>query len=128
VSASAAASAAPAVDAPPPKVKVENIGMHIGGGPNDAPTKDPIKRSVAPHFDDFKRCFVKVDDPKKGGDFGVDLLIAKEGGKPKKLSRVRTTLTGEGFRDCVVSVFEGIDFLAPKGGLTMVSYSLRFTP
>jgi hypothetical protein len=25
-------------------------------------------------------------------------------------------------------VFQGIDFLKPKGGLTMVSYSLRFTP
>jgi pyruvate/2-oxoglutarate dehydrogenase complex dihydrolipoamide acyltransferase (E2) component len=126
--ASAAPSADPVADAALPKVKVENIGMHIGGGPNDPPTKEPIRRSVAPHFDEFKRCYLKVDDQKKPGDFGVDLLIPKEGGKLKKLDRVRTTLSGEGFRDCVVQVFEGIEYLKPKGGLTKVSYSIRFTP
>jgi hypothetical protein len=121
--------ASAAADTPPPlpAVKVANIGMHIGGGPNDDVTKDPIRRSVAPHFDDLRRCFALVDDPKKGGDFGIDLRVDKDGGKAK-LSHPRTTLGGKPFRECVVHVFEGIDFLKPKGGTTNVSYSLRFTP
>jgi hypothetical protein len=101
--------------------------MHIGGGPNDDVTKDPIRRSVHPHFDAFRRCFAQVEDPKKGGDFGVDLRIDKAGGKAQ-VSHPRTALKGAGFKDCVVKVFEGIDFLKPKGGTTTVSYSLRFTP
>lgn len=126
--ASASAAAAPAQEAPIPKVKVKNIGMHIGGGPNDDVTKEPIKRSVEPHFDAFRRCFTKVEDPEKGGDFGVDVLIEGNGGKAK-ITHPRTALKGAGFEACVVSVFEAIDFLKPKGGKkTMVSYSLRFTP
>jgi hypothetical protein len=122
------ASAAPVEEAPLPKVKVKNIGMHIGGGPNDDVTKEPIKRSVEPHFDAFRRCFAKVEDQAKGGDFGVDVLIEGAGGKAK-ISHPRTALKGEGFEACVVSVFEAIEFLKPKGGKkTMVSYSIRFTP
>jgi hypothetical protein len=116
-----------ATEAALPDVDVKNIGMHIGGGPNDAPTKAPIKRSVAPHFDDFRRCFARVDDPKKGGDFGVDLRIEKDGGKAS-VTRPRTALKGEGFTQCMIEAFERIDFIKPKGGATVVSYSLRFTP
>jgi hypothetical protein len=124
-SASAVATAAP--EAPLPSVKVANIGMHIGGGPNDAPTKAPIHQSVEPHFDAFKRCFAKVEDPKKGGDFGLDLLIEREGGKAK-VSHPRTSLKGPGFKECMVAAFEAIDFKKPRGGTTTVSYSVRFTP
>ncbi len=126
---SASAAAAPAPEeAPLPKVKVKNIGMHIGGGPNDDVTKEPIKRSVEPHFDAFRRCFAKVDDAEKGGDFGVDVLIEGAGGKAK-ITHPRTALKGAGFEACVVAVFEAIEFLKPKGAKkTMVSYSLRFTP
>jgi len=127
-SASAAASTPTAEETPLPKVKVKNIGMHIGGGPNDDVTKEPIKRSVEPHFDAFRRCFAKVDDQAKGGDFGVDVLIEGAGGKAK-ITHPRTALKGAGFEPCVVSVFEAIEFLKPKGGKkTMVSYSIRFTP
>jgi hypothetical protein len=110
-----------------PKVKVTNIGMHIGGGPYDAATKEPIKRSVEPHMDAFRRCFALVADPKKTGDFGVDLRIDKAGGKAT-VSHPRTALKGKEFEECVVTVFKGIDFLKPKKGTTVVSYSLRFTP
>jgi hypothetical protein len=120
------AAADPAPEAVP-AVKVANIGMHIGGGPNDAPTKEPIRKSVEPHFDAFKRCFAQVADLKKGGDFGVDLRIDRAGGKAK-VSHPRTALKGKEFEACVVRVFEEIDFLKPKGGTTTVSYSLRFTP
>lgn len=125
-SASDSASAA-APEPPPPDVKVANIGMHIGGGPHDAVTKAPIKQSVEPHFDELRRCWAKVSDPKKGGDFGVDLLIDRAGGKAK-VSHPRTSLKGDGFKECVVGVFEAIDFKKPRGGTTTVSYSIRFTP
>jgi hypothetical protein len=108
-------------------VKVANIGMHIGGGPNDDVTKDPIRRSVQPHFDAFRRCFAMVEDPKKGGDVGVDLRIDRTGGKAA-VSHPRTAIKGKEFKECVVRTFEGIEFLKPRGGTTTVSYSLRFTP
>jgi hypothetical protein len=108
-------------------VKVENIGMHIGGGPNDALNKAPVAESVAPHFDEVRACWAKVDDPNKGGDFGVDLLIPVEGGRAK-VSNPRTAIHPTAFKDCVVAVFEQVDFKRNLKGLTMVSYSLRFTP
>jgi hypothetical protein len=123
--ASAAASAVP--EAPIPNVKVENIGMHVGGGPNDPPTKLPIRQSVEPHFDSLKRCYALVNEAKKGGDFGLDLLIDKAGGKAK-VSHPRTSLKGAGFKECMVAAFEAIDFKKPRGGTTTVSYSVRFTP
>lgn len=126
-SASAAGSASTAELGPMPKVKVENIGMHIGGGPNDAETKAPIHRSVEPHFDELRRCFARAEDPKKGGTFGVDLMIEKDGGKAD-VSKPRTSLEGKSFKDCVVGVFEAIDFQKPRKGKTKVSYSIRFTP
>ncbi|MBK8254093.1 MAG: hypothetical protein IPK82_15685 [Polyangiaceae bacterium] len=130
-STTAVATAAPATtaapEAPIPNIKVANIGMHIGGGPNDAVTKAPIKASVEPYFDDLKRCWSNVDDPKKGGDFGIDLLIDKAGGKAK-VSHPRTSIKGAGFKECLVTAFEKIDFKKPRGGTTMVSYSIRFTP
>ena len=132
-SASASADEPPApVDAAPPEpplpnVKVVNIGMHIGGGPNDQATKDPIAKSVEPHFDEFRRCFARVFDPKKGGDFGVDLLVPAAGGQAK-VSHPRTSLKGERFEECVMGIFEAVDFQKPRFGLTTVSYSLRFTP
>lgn len=128
--ASAAPSAAPtaAPEAKPlPEVKVANIGMHIGGGPNDAVTKEPIKKSVEPHFDELRACWTEAEDQDKGGDVGVDLRIERGGGKAK-VSHPRTTIKGKGFAACVVRVFEALDFLPPKGGTTTVSYSLRFTP
>jgi type IV secretory pathway VirB10-like protein len=126
------ASAPPAASAPPeeeplPNVEVKNIGMHIGGGPNDRETKRPIKESVQPHFDSLRRCWKLVDDPAKPGDFGADLLIPREGGKAE-VSHPRSALKGEGFEACIVEVFQKIDFKKPKTGKTMVSYSLRFTP
>jgi hypothetical protein len=118
---------ASAASQPLPHVKLENIGMHIGGGPNDAINKAPIADSVAPHFDEVRACWMRVDDPAKGGDFGVDLLIQPEGGRAK-VTNPRTGIHGDAFKACVVAVFEQIDFQKPKKGLTMVSYSLRFTP
>jgi hypothetical protein len=118
--------ASPSV-APPPTVRVENIGIHVGGGPNDAVTKAPIAESVAPHFDELRACWAKVDDPARGGDFGVDLLIGADGGLAQ-VTHPRTNLRPDAFRDCVLGVFENVDFQKPRNGRTTVSYSLRFTP
>ena len=126
----ASASAAPpgAPEAPLPNVKVANIGMHIGGGPNDAVTKEPIHKSVIPHYDEFRRCYGLLEDQKKGGTFGIDLLIDKAGGKPRSVTKPRSPMKGHEFSECMVHVYEQIDFQKPKGGTTKVSYSLRFTP
>jgi len=114
-----------------PKVKVVTIGMHVGGGPFDEPTKEPFKKAVEPHFTEIARCWARhVTKPPKEADVGVDLLIEAEGGKPK-VSNPRSTLPkgeAEGFVPCVVGVFESVEF--PKlvnRGRTGVSYSLRFT-
>jgi hypothetical protein len=129
---SAPAPATPASEAAPdsdplPAVRVTNIGMHIGGGPNDPDTKAPIRASVQPHFDDFRRCWRLVADPDTPGDFGVDLRIKRSGGQAA-VSHPRTAIRGDGFTDCMVKVFETIDFQRPRKGDTTVSYSLRFMP
>ena len=125
----AARDAAPAKDVSPPKstpggpIRVFNIGMHIGGGPNDDITKEPIYKSVAPHFAEVGQCF-----PAGAAapiDFGVDLTIEAKGGKAQ-VERPRTSLRDDTFISCVVGVFQGIDFLPPRLGKTVVSYSLRF--
>jgi hypothetical protein len=101
--------------------------MHIGGGPNDARTKEPIASSVAPHFDEFRGCWAQVETATHGGDFGVDLLIEAGGGK-STASNPRTTLKPDAFKECVMDVFRAVDFQKPRFGKTMVSYSLRFDP
>jgi hypothetical protein len=118
------ASVSPAVS---PAVRVTNIGMHIGGGPNDDVTKAPIAQSVAPHFALFQACYARDEQRRQGGDFGVDLLIEAKGGLAK-VTHPRTTIASDAFRDCVVRVFEQVEFQKPKGGRTMVSYSLHFEP
>ena len=129
---SASASSAPTAQpsqppAPLPDVQVKNIGMHIGGGPNDRKSKAPIAQSVKPHFDELRACWRFADDQTKGGTFGVDLLIPRAGGKAEA-SHPRSAIKGDGFEKCVLDVFAGIEFKRPRTGKTMVSYSLRFTP
>lgn len=117
----------PPPDEPPgklPEVTVENIGLHIGGGPNDDASKAPYRKAIEPHFDDFRACYVKVAEPAKGGTFGVDLRVGRNGGKPE-VRQPRTGMKGKGFRDCMVSAFQGIDLPAPHKPLVF-SYSLRF--
>jgi len=111
---------------PLPELKVENIGLHIGGGPNDAETKAPFLNAIAERFPAFMDCYRKNEDPAQGGRFGVDLHIARGGGHPR-LEQPRSSLRGADFRACLSSVFESVDFKKPKAGPTTISYSLRFT-
>ena len=117
---------ADAATASPVNVKVATIGMHVGGGPYDEPTKEPIRRSVEPRFADLAQCWKHVTKP-AASDFGVDLVIEAAGGRAK-VSNPRTSVTSEGFVPCVLAFFESVDFQKPRNGKTVVSYSVRFTP
>jgi biopolymer transport protein ExbD len=123
---------APPPPAPPPsaeplpEVKVESFGLHIGGGPNDDATKKPILDAISKHFDAFRACYVKVQDPAKGGTFGVDLRIGRDGGSAK-VEQPRTGMKGPEFRECVLDVFKHVTFEKPPKGPTVVSYSLKFS-
>jgi len=104
---------------------VANIGIHIGGGPNDDATKEPFRKSVQPHYDEMRRCWSMVDGQK--GDISVELKVEKDGGK----ARVRpnqTTFKHKEFNGCIQGVFEKIDFLKPRTGTTVLNFSIRFTP
>jgi len=111
---------------PLPELKVENIGLHVGGGPNDADTKAPFLHAIAERFPAFMDCYRKNEDPAKGGRFGIDLHIARAGGHPR-LEQPRTAMHGPDFRACVSSVFESVEFQKPTHGPTTISYSLHFT-
>jgi hypothetical protein len=123
--ASAAPGAPPAEELPP--VRVRNIGLHIGGGPNDAATKGPFLRQLAAEFDSFRRCYSTVETPGARGTFGIDLLVPKEGGHAAA-SNPRTNLKGAAFHDCMVTAFESVSFERPKHGATKLSYALAFEP
>jgi hypothetical protein len=108
-----------------PELAVRTVGMHIGGGPNDDQTKAFFRKRVEERFDDFRRCYPLVTEPGKGGTFGADLAIGREGGKPK-VKQPRTAL-GTAFQECMVGAFSRVDFPKPPRGPTVISYSVRFT-
>jgi len=109
-----------------PELKVENIGLHIGGGPNDAETKGPFLNAVAERFPAFMDCYRTNEDPATGGRYGVDLHVGRAGGHPTS-EQPRTALRGPEFRACLSKVFDSVQFQKPKRGPTTISYSLRFT-
>lgn len=109
-----------------PELEVENIGLHVGGGPNDAETKGPFLNAVAERFPAFLDCYRTNEDPATGGRYGIDLHIARAGGHPRS-EQPRTALRGAEFRACLSKVFDSVDFQKPKRGPTTISYSLRFT-
>jgi len=120
----------PAGSTPPgeslPEIRVRNVGLHVGGGPNDAAPKAPYQAAIAARFADFRRCYALIGTPGKGGVFGVDLRIPREGGRAT-VQGSRTGLGGAPFRDCVLAVFSAVEFAPPSTGTTVISYSLEFT-
>jgi hypothetical protein len=107
-----------------PELVVETIGLHVGGGTNDAAQKQPFERAVARQFAAFRRCYLEVERPEAGGTFGVDLFIASGGGRPE-VRDARTGMRGTAFRECVRAAFASVEF-EPPGRPTVISYSLRF--
>ena len=113
-------------DAALPEVEIHNVGMHIGGEDNTAEQKRPIRAEVAKHYDDMRRCYAKAVEPARKATFGVDMRIVGAGG-PAKISNPRSGLKGEGVKECLVQVFEGIEFpRQPRGVDRMVSFSIEF--
>jgi hypothetical protein len=120
---------APAPEAPAPAapvVSVNNIGLHVGGGPNDAATKAPFLKALAGAFPDFERCGALAPEGKREGTFGIDLLVPRGGGTAET-SNARTAIPGDVFRDCVTKAFASVVFAPPKRGATKLSYALRFS-
>jgi hypothetical protein len=109
-----------------PELRIEPLGMHVGGGTNDAAEKAPFHRALERQFPAFLECYRQVDDPWGGGSFGVDLKIPRAGGQPG-VEQPRTKLRGAGFQDCMVAAFGKVQFEKPKAGPTVISYSVRFT-
>lgn len=109
-----------------PEVVVKNIGLHIGGGTNTDEEKAPFRAAIEQRFDDLRRCYKLVEDPTKGGVFGVDLRVGRNGGKAT-VSQPRTSMRGQPFRDCVIRSFESVEFQRPAKGPTVLSYSVRFS-
>jgi hypothetical protein len=108
-----------------PELKVKLTGMHIGGGPNDAETKRPFISAIETGFERMRVCYQKAEEPTKGGTFGVDLRIERQGGHPK-VQAVRTAMKGEALRLCLEQAFLGLDFGKPAKGATVLSASVYF--
>lgn len=124
---SASASVAAVDDGPLPNVEVKFYGLHVGGGKNDKAEHAPIITSVNRHLDDFKRCFGKADDQKKGGTYGIQLLIPGQGGKAE-VSLPKSGIKGDAFKECMFQVYTDMEFDPPKGHIkTNATYSVIFT-
>lgn len=115
----------PTPDKALPELRVEPLGMHVGGGKNDAEEKAPFHRALEQRFPAFMDCYRLAEDPWAGGSFGIDLKIPRAGGAPVA-EQPRTRIRGAGFQECMVAAFAKVQFEKPKAGPTVVSYSIRF--
>jgi hypothetical protein len=115
----------PTPDKALPELRVEPLGMHVGGGKNDAEEKAPFHRALEQRFPAFMDCYRLADDPWAGGSFGIDLKIPRAGGAPTA-EQPRTRIRGAGFQECMVAAFGKVQFEKPKAGPTVISYSIRF--
>jgi hypothetical protein len=116
----------PTPDKALPELRVEVLGMHIGGGTNSPEEKAPFHRALEQKFPAFLECYRAVDDPWAGGSFGVDIKVARAGGAPT-VEQPRTRIRGAAFRDCMLAAFGKAQFEKPKAGPTVLSYSVLFT-
>lgn len=118
--------AEPTPDRALPELRVEQLGMHVGGGKNDAEEKAPFRRALEQRFPAFLDCYRLAEEPWQGGSFGVDLKIPRAGGAPVT-EQPRTRIRGAGFQGCMVAAFGKVQFEKPKAGPTVISYSVAFT-
>jgi hypothetical protein len=115
----------PTPDKALPELRVEALGMHVGGGKNDAEEKAPFHRALERKFPAFLECYRLVEEPWTGGSFGIDIKIPRAGGRPA-VEQPRTKIRGAGFQDCMVAAVSSAEFEKPKAGPTVISYSVRF--
>lgn len=116
----------PTPDKALPELRVEQLGMHVGGGKNDPEEKAPFHRALEQKFPAFLDCYRLAEDPWAGGSFGIDLKIPRAGGAPLA-EQPRTRIRGAGFQECMVAAFGKVQFEKPKAGPTVISYSVVFT-
>lgn len=116
----------PTPDKALPELRIEAIGMHVGGGKNDAAEKAPFQRALERQFPAMLECYRLSEAPPGGGSFGIDLKIPRTGGRATP-SQPRTRLRGAAFQECMVQALSGAVFERPGAGPTVVSYSVRFT-
>lgn len=116
----------PTPDKALPELKIEQLGMHVGGGKNTPEEKAPFHRALERQFPAFLECYRLADEPWAGGSFGVDIKIARAGGAPT-VEQPRTKIRGKGFEECMLAAFGKAQFEKPKAGPTVISYSVRFT-
>jgi hypothetical protein len=116
----------PTPDKALPELRVEALGMHIGGGTNTPQEKAPFHRALEQIFPAFLECYRSVEEPWSGGSFGVDLKVARSGGAPT-VEQPRTRIRGGAFRECMLAAFNQVQFEKPKAGPTVLSYSVVFT-
>lgn len=116
----------PTPDKALPELRIEQLGMHVGGGKNDAEEKAPFRRALEQKFPAFLDCYRLAEEPWQGGSFGVDLKIPRAGGAPLA-EQPRTRIRGAGFQECMVAAFGKAQFEKPKAGPTVISYSVVFS-
>jgi len=116
----------PTPDKALPELRIEPLGMHVGGGKNSPEEKAPFHRALERQFPAFMACYRLVDEPWAGGSFGIDIKIARAGGAPT-VEQPRTRLRGAGFQECMVAAFAKAQFDKPKAGPTVISYSVLFS-
>jgi hypothetical protein len=116
----------PTPDKALPELRIEPLGMHVGGGKNDAEEKAPFHRALQQQFPALLECYRLADDPWAGGSFGIDLKIPRAGGAPV-LEQPRTRIRGAGFQECMLAALGRTQFDKPRAGPTVISYSVRFT-
>lgn len=108
-----------------PKLELMHVGLHVGGGPNDAATHHAFAAPISLVFGEFQRCYRLVELPKPLAIYGVDLVVEPGRGRAK-VRAVRTKLSGKAFLECLQNVLEAVHFQNPLKKPTSVSYSVRF--
>jgi len=116
----------PTPDKALPELRIEALGMHVGGGTNSPEEKAPFHRALERQFPAFLECYRLAEDAWAGGSFGIDIKIARAGGAPT-VEQPRTKIHGPGFQDCMLAAFGKVQFEKPKAGPTVISYSVMFT-
>lgn len=116
----------PAAPASAPKVEVKQLGLHIGGGPNNEQEHAIYSTPIQRRFGELQQCYALATPTRNNASFGVDLLISTRGGTAK-IKDYRTSLGGKEFHLCVLGVFGSVAFPA-RDKATVVSYSVLFKP
>jgi hypothetical protein len=124
-------SAVPAPSAPvggASAVELQSMGLHLSAEANREPHRRQLLKLFERNFGAFRRCHAEAAEHQQNASFGVDLLIPAAGGRAK-VREARTRLAGDGFRTCMLRVFQSIRFEAPPTARPeVVSYSVLFKP